>query len=181
MTSGMTGGSIGKWEPSDIKKPHINPWNEPPKNQQIPKSLPPVSAPSLASLFNSQFFLGFNDQVARWESLNNLSKKTAFPPYNLIKEDDENQRIEIAVAGYSKEDIDISVKVDLLTIKGYKKDEDSDAEFIHQGIAGREWKQEFVLGEWITVKEASLKDGLLTIRLVREVPEEMKPKVIKIK
>jgi molecular chaperone IbpA len=131
-------------------------------------------------LFDSQFFLGFNEQVARWESLSTVAKKATFPPYNLIKEDDENQRIELAVAGYSKEDIDISVKVDLLTIKGYKKDEDSNSEIIHQGIAGREWKQEFVLGEWITVKEASLKDGLLTIRLVRELPEEMKPKVISI-
>jgi HSP20 family molecular chaperone IbpA len=100
---------------------------------------------------------------------------------DLIKEDEDKQRIELAVAGYSKEDIDISVKVDLLTIKGYKKEEYEEGEFIHQGIAGREWKQEFVLGEWISVKEATLKDGLLTIRLEREMPEELKPKIIKIK
>ena len=147
-------------------------------NSVTSKAVITTSIPTIATLFNDQFFLGFTEQVARWQ---NLNKKSAFPPYNLIKEDEDKQRIELAVAGYSKEDIDISVKVDLLTIKGYKKDEYEEGEFIHQGIAGREWKQEFVLGEWISVKEATLKDGLLTIRLEREMPEELKPKIIKIK
>ena len=147
-------------------------------NSVTSKAVITTPIPTIATLFSDQFFLGFNEQVARWQ---NLNKKSAFPPYNLVKEDEDKQRIELAVAGYSKEDIDISVKVDLLTIKGYKKEEYEEGEFIHQGIAGREWKQEFVLGEWISVKEATLKDGLLTIRLEREMPEELKPKIIKIK
>jgi len=138
--------------------------------------VPTLTAPSFTSLFNDQFFLGFNEQVERWQALN---KKASFPPYNLIKEDKDNYRIEIAVAGYSKDEIDISVQVDLLTVKGSKEDDVEN--FIHQGIAGRDWKQEFVLGEWISVKDATLKDGLLIIRLEREVPEELKAKTIKIK
>ena len=156
--------------------PQINPHVESPWNERPLAKTTPTPQVTFNSLFSDQFFLGFNDQLARWQTLN---KKASFPPYNLIKEDKDNYRIELAVAGYSKDEIDISVQVDLLTVKG-SKDEDED-KFIHQGIAGRDWQQDFVLGEWISVKEASLKDGLLTIRLEREVPEELKAKVIKIK
>lgn len=151
------------------------PHENPPKLKPVPL---PVPAVTFTSLFNDQFFLGFNEQVERWQ---NLNKKASFPPYNLVKVDKNTYRIELAVAGYSKEDIDISVEKDLLTVKSKNNNSKSTDEFIHQGIAERDWTQSFVLGEWITVKDAVYKDGMLTVNLEREVPEELKPKVIKIK
>jgi molecular chaperone IbpA len=162
---------------------HHQQWpNEKPGWPHENPKLKPVSLPAptvtFTSLFNDQFFLGFNEQVERWQ---NLNKKASFPPYNLVKVDKDTYRIELAVAGYSKEDIDVSVEKDLLTVKSKNNNSKSTDEFIHQGIAERDWTQSFVLGEWITVKDAVYKDGMLTINLEREVPEELKPKVIKIK
>lgn len=135
---------------------------------------------TLADMFNNQFFLGFQDQVDRWNSLTNV-KLVTFPPYNLIKVDEDNYTVEVAIAGYSKEDIEITVEKDLLTVKSLSKEDKDEAEVLHQGIAKRMWTQQFVLGEWMVVKDATLKDGLLTIKVQREVPEELKAKTIKIK
>ena len=137
----------------------------------------PTNVPTFNSLFSDQFFLGFNDQLARWQTLNT---KASFPPYNLVKVDKDTFVIELAVAGYSKEDVEITVEKYLLLIKGTKED-DAETNFVHHGIAGRNWQQSFVLGEFIVVKDAVLKDGMLKVTLEREVPEEMKPKAIKIK
>jgi len=127
------------------------------------------------------FFLGFSDQLTRWTPLANTKKPTSFPPYNLIKEDDDNFVIELAVAGYTRDDIDITVEKDVLTVQNTTEAVKSKDTFIHQGIAEREWKQKFVLGEYMEVGSASLKEGLLIIRVERHIPEELKPKTIKIK
>ena len=110
-----------------------------------------------------------------------VNKTATFPPYNLIKVDDDHYTVELALAGYRKEDIEITLEKDLLTVKSIEKETETDEEVLHQGIAKRLWTQKFVLGEWMVVKEATLKDGLLTIKVERELPEEAKPKVIKIK
>lgn len=137
--------------------------------------------PTLEQIFADQFFLGFHDQIGRWQTFANLKRPTSYPPYNLIKIDEDSYKIELAVAGYTKEDIDITVDKDLLIVKSNIKEETKKDEVLHQGIAERQWQQQFVLGEWIVVKDASLKDGLLTIKAERELPEELKPKTIKIK
>ena len=169
----MASGYPTKWEPEPHRKPYD--YSEWPKLKT-----PPVKPTTLADLFNAQFFLGFQDQINRWNGLTNF-KLTTFPPYNLIKTDDDHYTIEVAVAGYTKADIEITVEKDLLTVKSLDKDEDNEDNVLHQGIAKRLWTQKFVLGEWMVVKDASLKDGLLTIKVEREIPEEMKPKTIKIK
>jgi molecular chaperone IbpA len=100
-----------------------------------------------------------------------------------VKLDDDHYCIELALAGYSKEDIEISVEKDILTVKSVEEDKDEDTDgltVIHQGIAKRLWSQKFILGEWMEVWWAGLEDGLLTIKIKREVPEELKPKVITI-
>lgn len=154
---------------SDWREPHTKTYTS-----------PPVAPRTLASFFNDMFFLGFQDQVQRWNDLSNLSKPSSFPPYNLIKINDDSYKIEIAIAGYGKEDIDITVERDQLIVAS-KDLADSTSEVIYQGIAQRQWRQKFILGEYMEVKDAVLKDGLLTINIVRNLPEEVKPKVIKIK
>ena len=140
----------------------------------------PAKPTTLTDLFNNQFFLGFQEQIDRWNSLTS-TKVVSFPPYNLIKSDENHYTVELAVAGYSKDDIEITVEKDLLTVKSIAKEEETEDTVLHQGIAKRQWTQKFVLGEWFSIKGATLTDGLLTIKVEREIPEELKPKVIKIK
>ena len=130
------------------------------------------------TIFNDPFFLGFNDQFVRWES----NKKTAssFPPYNVKKVDEDNYIIELAVAGYDREELEIKVEKDTLTIKS-DKESDNKSDFLHRGIAGRNFTQHFTLGEYMIVKSASLENGMLTVKIERELPEEAKPRQIKIK
>lgn len=142
---------------------------------------PAVKPRTLADILSAQFFLGFQDQIDRWNALTVNNRVVTFPPYNLIKVDDDHYTVELALAGYKKEDIEITVEKDLLTVKSVEKEEETSEEVLHQGIAKRLWTQRFVLGEWMEVKEATLKDGLLTIKVERELPEEAKPKVIKVK
>lgn len=104
--------------------------------------------------------------------------QTNYPPYNIVKEDDENFCIELAVAGFSKKDIEISREKNVLTIEG-KVDEDS-KDFVHKGLASRAFKRSFNLADLVEVKGADMKDGILHVKLVKVVPEEDKPVVIKI-
>lgn len=132
----------------------------------------------IQTIFNDPFFLGFDDQFVRWET--NKKTTSSFPPYNVKQIDEDNYMIELAVAGYSREDLEIKVEKDTLTIKSDKENDDK-SDFLHRGIAGRNFTQHFTLGEYMSVKSASLENGLLTIKIERELPEEAKPKTIKIK
>lgn len=160
--------------------PKNHQWETHPKSISNSTSTYIQKPATLADMFNSQFFLGFQEQVERWNSLTS-TKAVTFPPYNLIKTDDDHYTVELAVAGYAKEDIEITVEKDLLTVKSVATEEKTTATVLHQGIAKRQWSQNFVLGEWFSVKGASITDGLLTITVERELPEELKPKVIEIK
>ena len=130
-------------------------------------------------LFNDPFFIGFNRELGR---LNNAHKvnSQSYPPYDLLKLDEDTYRISVAVAGFGKNDIDVSVDNGTLIIKG-EITEVTDAEIVHKGIAGRKFTRTFALGEYMEVTGAELKDGMLHINVDRIVPEEKKPKVIKIK
>ena len=132
----------------------------------------------IQSIFNDPFFLGFGDQFVRWET--NKKTTSSFPPYNVKKVDEDNYVVELAVAGYDREDIDVTVDKDTLIIKS-ERENDEKSEYIHKGIAGRNFTQTFTLGEYMVVKSASLDNGLLSVRIEREIPEEAKPKSIKIK
>lgn len=134
---------------------------------------------SLNDILSNQFFLGFQDQIHRWSTL--PIKQSSFPPYNLLKVDADTYKVELALAGYSKDDVEITVEKDLLKVRSVEKVDETEDEILHQGIAKRLWTQQFVLGEYMVVKTAELKDGLLTITVERELPEELKPKTIKIK
>ena len=114
--------------------------------------------------------------------LNNAHKinSQSYPPYDLLKLDEDTYRISIALAGFTKENIDISVDGGALIING-EIVEVTDAEVIHKGIAGRKFTRSFALGEYMEVSNATLTDGMLHINVVRNTPEDKKPKQIKIK
>jgi len=103
-----------------------------------------------------------------------------WPPYNVEKGGEDQYRITMAVAGFSPDEIEITQKENVLLVTGQKQLEQENGQFLHRGIATRNFKQTFSLADYVNVKGATLENGLLTIDLVREVPEEMKPRRIEI-
>jgi molecular chaperone IbpA len=132
-------------------------------------------------LFKDPFFIGFDRALDTWSHAQTVSSATNYPPYNVIKVDEDNFVVELAVAGFAKTDIDLSTADGKLIVKGELSTEDNDSKFIHRGIAARKFTREWALGEYMEVKAAELKDGMLKIDIVRILPEENKPKTIKIK
>jgi molecular chaperone IbpA len=130
-------------------------------------------------LLNDPFFIGFNRELNRLNSAHKTNSQS-YPPYDLLKLDEDTYKISLAIAGFSREDIDVSVDNRTLIIKG-EIVEVIDAEVVHKGIAGRKFVRSFALGEYMEVSSAELRDGMLHINVVRTVPEEKKPKTIKIK
>jgi len=130
-------------------------------------------------LFNDPFFIGFNRELARLNTAHKTNSQT-YPPYDLLKLDEDTYRISLAVAGFSRENIDISVDNGTLIIKG-ELVEVVDAEVVHKGIAGRKFVRSFALGEYMEVTGAEMKDGMLHINVDRIAPEDKKPKTIDIK
>lgn len=104
-----------------------------------------------------------------------------YPPFNLERVADDRYRITLAVAGFARDEIDITAQQNLLTVAGRKDDRAENANFLHVGIATRSFERRFELADFVFVEDARLNDGLLVIDLVREVPEAMKPKSIAIK
>ena len=104
---------------------------------------------------------------------------TAYPPYNIVSIDDDKFLIEVAVAGFSEKDLDITLENGVLTISG-NKEEEEDRSFVHKGIAMRNFTRTFRLATHIEVEGADLKNGLLVVTLKRHIPEELKPKKIAI-
>ena len=105
-----------------------------------------------------------------------------YPPYNIVKYDETHYGIEVAVAGFSKEEITVEVDQDQLTVKGRKLNQvDSRFEYLHRGLAARDFEQTFTLAEYMEVHAAEVKDGMLVIEIERVVPEALKPRQILIK
>jgi len=131
------------------------------------------------------FSVGFDDL---FDHFNNtleytVKQQTSYPPYNINKIDDLNFQIEMALAGFSKKDIEIEVAEGVLTVKSVKdKDTGATDEYtLYKGISQRNFTRKFTLADDIVVNGAELKDGMLTISLERIVPEEKKPQLITIK
>ncbi|HEY7006140.1 MAG TPA: Hsp20 family protein [Sphingomicrobium sp.] len=105
-----------------------------------------------------------------------------YPPFDLIKKGENDYTIQLAVAGFKPDEIDITAQQNVLLVSGRKSDEtdQQDGDFIYRGIANRSFERRFALADHIQVKGADLKDGLLSIELVREIPEAMKPRKIDI-
>jgi molecular chaperone IbpA len=118
-----------------------------------------------------------------FEFLESASREQAdnYPPYDIEKLSDDSYRITLAVAGFSPDDIDITARQNLLTITGRKAENRArDGNFVHMGIATRAFERRFELADFVRVDAADMKDGLLSIELVREIPDAMKPRKVAI-
>jgi len=105
-----------------------------------------------------------------------------YPPHNIVKYDDTHYGIEVAVAGFSKDEITVEVDQDQLTVKGCKLNQaDNRFEYLHRGLAARDFEQTFTLAEYMEVKGAEVKDGMLVIEIERIIPDALKPRQIEIK
>ena len=108
------------------------------------------------------------------------SEASTYPPYNIERKSESEYRISMAVAGFARDEIDIQAKEQTLTIKGDKKAEDKERQFLHRGIATRAFERRFQLADHVEVTGADLQDGLLHVELVRNVPERLKPRNVQI-
>ncbi|MEP3247255.1 MAG: Hsp20 family protein [Sneathiella sp.] len=125
--------------------------------------------------------IGYDRIGQLFEGLEQGSSNDKFPPYNIVKKDQDNYQISMAVAGFSEDDIDITATQNSLKITGKSAQVEDKVEYLHQGIAGRAFTQTFELADTIKVVGASLVNGLLNIELHREIPEALKPRTIEIK
>ena len=110
-----------------------------------------------------------------------VKQQTSYPPYNINKIDDLNYQVEMALAGFGKDDIEIKYADNQLTIKSVDSDDKDEKDVIHRGISKRKFSRSFTLAEDIKVNGAELKDGMLLVELEKIVPEEKKPRTINIK
>ena len=126
--------------------------------------------------------VGF-DRLAQLLETASVDAASGYPPYNIERTDENAYRVEIAVAGFRADELNIEVKENLLTVQGRKTANDETAaqrRFLHRGLAERDFERRFQLADYVIVTEAKLADGLLSISLKRELPEALKPRRIEI-
>jgi molecular chaperone IbpA len=128
----------------------------------------------------NKFGIGFDNVFDDLMRVTQTQSSTNYPPHNVIKTGDDTVIIEIAVAGFSQGEIDISLDQRLLTVTGNKPNDNLEREYFHRGISSRDFKQTFPLAEHVEVNGAAIKDGILTVYLERKIPESAKPKTIAI-
>ncbi|MGA0935989.1 MAG: Hsp20 family protein [Pseudohongiellaceae bacterium] len=127
--------------------------------------------------------IGFDHLASLLDSIDNSDRSaTSYPPYNIELVKDDNYRITMAVAGFGEDDINVEVENNTLTVSSLRKEEEGDnsRNYLHRGIAERNFRRQFKLADHIKVTGANMANGLLHIDLVREIPEAMKPRQIAI-
>ena len=126
--------------------------------------------------------IGFDRLTDALESAHRADNSNGYPPYNIELTGEDQYRITMAVAGFTQNDLDIEVKQNILRVNGSKQNEEGEQRhFLHRGIANRSFERSFQLADYVRVDGAEIKDGLLHIQLVREIPETMKPRRIEIR
>ena len=124
--------------------------------------------------------IGFERLAQLLDSAAGLDNDTSYPPYNIERLAENAYRITMAVAGFSGDELKIEAKEGSLWVRGEKKAEDKERQYLHRGIAARNFERRFQLADYVEVAGADLQDGLLHIELVRNLPERMKPRTIAI-
>lgn len=131
-----------------------------------------------------RFGVGFDSMFDRIDEILRMNSQgnSNYPPYNMVKLDENRYAIEVAVAGFKKGEVSIQVKENLLTIEGKQAPEveDGTREYVHRGISGRDFQRVFTLADHVEVVGATQENGILIIELERQIPEEKKPKSIAI-
>lgn len=129
----------------------------------------------------SRSFIGFDRMARMIDAASKDQSAGGYPPYNIEQVDEDDYRIELAVAGFGEEDLTLETHQNVLTITGSKSaDTDEGRTFVHRGIAGRGFERRFQLADHVVVTGADLKNGLLTVDLRREIPDALKPRTIAI-
>jgi molecular chaperone IbpA len=159
-----------------MPNPH-EPWDKKDKWQKPPA--PKVI--TINDLFPSldRWSIGWSPLLEQLKELSNA--KASYPPYDIIDHKDDTTVIKVAVAGFDKKELSITVEEQALKIEGKKKDKEQEGELVHNGIAGRDFKLTFALAEFYEVESAKVENGLLSVKLFKNIPDEKKPKVIDIK
>ena len=123
--------------------------------------------------------VGFDDIFNRLHSTTTVTNSTGYPPYNIIQNEENNYSIEVAVAGFTQEDLDVTLHKGLLSVTGEIKTP-NDNTFLYRGIATRKFERSWQLADNVEVKSATVKNGMLIIELEQHIPEEDKPQKIAI-
>lgn len=123
--------------------------------------------------------VGF-DRLATLLETAQTESAQGYPPYNIERTDEHAYRVDIAVAGFKPEELNVEVKENLLTVQGRKAANDEAKRYLHRGLAERNFERKFQLADYVIVTDANLADGLLSISLKRELPEALKPRTIAI-
>ena len=125
--------------------------------------------------------LGFDEIFKNFENRFANQINNNYPPYNIIKQDENYYQLEIAVTGFTKDEITVEIDQNQLIVKGVRNKDVTEAEYLHRGLALRDFTRTWTLAEHMEVDQGTIKNGVLTIELKRVVPEALKPRVLKIK
>lgn len=129
----------------------------------------------------NRFTVGLEDMFDEITRLSHSQQESNYPPYNIIRYNEDSFAIEVAVAGFDQSEIDVNVENNHLTISGNRADKSTlESTYVHRGISARNFTKTFTLGNYIEVNGATIKNGMLTISLTRLVPEALKPRKISI-
>lgn len=132
-----------------------------------------------ADLLSDPFFIGFDNIATKLHQFEK-AKTGNYPPYNIIKIAENRYEVEIAVAGFLRSEITITVEDGVLKVEGVKKEQDDATDFIHKGIAERNFSRTFTLADTVEVTGADLTNGILSVTLMNVIPEHKKPRTIAI-
>jgi molecular chaperone IbpA len=124
--------------------------------------------------------VGFDRILDLMDESLRFQPENSYPPYNILRTGENSYRVSLAVAGFKPDQISVTVQQNTLVITG-RENQKTEHDYMHRGIAARDFERRFSLADFVEVKEATFEDGLLQIDLVREVPEAMKPKRIEIR
>jgi molecular chaperone IbpA len=125
--------------------------------------------------------VGFDRLANLLEAATKAETSGGYPPYNIETVGDNAYRIEIAVAGFKPDELAVDVKENVLTVSGRKNPEEEGKRYLHRGLAERNFERRFQLADYVVVTDAALSDGLLSVSLKRELPEQLKPRRVEIK
>ena len=125
--------------------------------------------------------LGFDEIFNNFENRFANQINNNYPPYNIVKHDENSYEIQVAVTGFEKDEITVEIDQNQLIVKGVRNKDVTEAEYLHRGLALRDFTRSWTLAEHMEVDQGTIKNGVLTIELKRVVPEALKPRVLKIK